>query len=72
MANILNINPSDLLDKEMDRKDFLKHVGIAIVAMTGISAIFKSLLNQPTSQTTRRPAPAGYGSYAYGGQTRNQ
>lgn len=72
MLNVLNINPSDLLEKEMDRKDFLKHVGVAMVALTGISGIFKTLLSQPTSYTSSQKASAGYGSYAYGGQTRNQ
>lgn len=72
MTNILGINPSELLDKEMDRKDFLKHVGVAMIALTGVSAIFKSLVQQPTHQAFTRQASAGYGSYAYGGQVRKQ
>jgi hypothetical protein len=72
MLSILNINPSDLLEKEMDRKDFLKHVGVAMVALTGISAIFKTLLYQPTSHTSGQKTSAGYGAYAYGGQSRHQ
>jgi hypothetical protein len=70
MSNILNINPSDLLEKEMDRKDFLKHVGVAMVALTGVSALFKTLLQHPTGQTASHPRPMGYGSMAYGGQVR--
>lgn len=63
------INAAALMQKEMDRKDFLKHVGIAAVALTGISAILRVLSEQPTSvapsSTSRRSF--GYGSLPYGG-----
>lgn len=70
MANIIGINPEELLSKEMDRKDFLKHVGVAMIALTGVSAIAKTLLQQPTAQSTTRQTPMGYGAYSYGGQVR--
>lgn len=52
-----------LLQKEMDRKDFLKHVGLGFVALTGIAALIKTLngVGQPNRQS------AGYGSSTYGG-----
>jgi hypothetical protein len=51
-----------LLSKEMDRKDFLKHVGIAVIAVTGVSGVISSLtkLDVPSKKT------AGYGGSAYG------
>ena len=58
-------NIAKLLDKEMDRKDFLKHVGIAAVAMTGAGAILKTLSQQPTSRTANQAY--GYGGSVYGG-----
>ena len=32
-----------LLDKEMDRRDFLKHVGILILALLGITTLLETL-----------------------------
>lgn len=54
---------NDLMQKQMDRRDFLKHVGIAFVALTGVSALVKTLnmVSGPKSQTM------GYGANVYGG-----
>jgi hypothetical protein len=60
---MLNINAAKVLQKEMDRKDFLKHVGIAAVALTGASAIIKLLADQPTQKSQQ----VGYGGSVYGG-----
>jgi len=62
---MLNINAASLLQKQMDRKDFLKHVGIAAIALTGVSAIVKTLVDQPTVQNVQKQA--GYGGSVYGG-----
>jgi hypothetical protein len=62
---MLKVDASKLLQKEMDRKDFLKHVGIAAVALTGASAILKVLVDQPTRQKVQQQA--GYGGSVYGG-----
>lgn len=58
---------NDLMQKQMDRRDFLKHVGVAFVALTGISAIVKTLnmVSGPKSQTV------GYGASVYGGVKSN-
>lgn len=53
-----------LLETEMDRKDFLKNVGIAAVALTGASAVVKALSQQSVKPVARS---AGYGGSAYGG-----
>lgn len=59
---------NNLLTKKMDRKDFLKHVGIAVVAVTGLSAIIKTLAPVQTKQpSVARSNSSGYGSSAYGG-----
>lgn len=60
---MLKINAAKILQKEMDRKDFLKHAGIAAVALTGASAILKVLAEQPTKKSQQ----VGYGGSAYGG-----
>lgn len=60
---------NDILQKEMDRKDFLRHVGIATVAVVGIPAIIKAL-NQIGDRPTL-PKNLGYGSSVYGGGDTN-
>lgn len=52
-----------LLQKEMDRKSFLKHVAIGFAALTGIAAVVKTLngIGSGKSQSM------GYGSATYGG-----
>lgn len=54
----------ELLEKEMDRKDFLKTVGVAIVALTGATAVLRTL-SEPSAPRERRTN--GYGSSSYGG-----
>ncbi|USN96755.1 MAG: hypothetical protein H6797_00955 [Candidatus Nomurabacteria bacterium] len=52
---------SDLLNKQMDRQDFLKHVGIGLIAITGLSSALRFLSIQ------QHKVEGGYGSAAYGG-----
>jgi hypothetical protein len=51
-----------LLQKEMDRKDFIKHVGIGFAAILGITTILKTISTMSGSQKT-----VGYSSGVYGG-----
>lgn len=52
-----------LLQKEMDRRDFLKHVGVGLVALTGASALVRTLNGVGSPQVRA----GGYGASAYGG-----
>jgi len=66
--NIQKLGIDELLQKEMDRKDFLKHVGVAMVAMTGVSALVRSLTQHPLAgQQNQVSQMQGYGSMPYGG-----
>ncbi len=63
-----------LLQKEMDRKDFLKHVGIGVALMTGAATILKTLNNFGAGSSAGDAATVGaatssfgYGIDAYGG-----
>ena len=59
-----------ILDTEVDRKDFLKLVGLGAVAAIGVTSIVKAV-----TPIERKPAQAqntGYGSMAYGGTTKAQ
>lgn len=58
-----------LLQKEMDRKDFLRHVGVAAAVIVGIPTLLGALGrlqsgSQPASQSF------GYGASAYGGDSK--
>lgn len=61
-------NFKDLLQKPMDRKDFLKHVGVGLVALTGVTTVVNSLINGNVKPLNRQQgAGMAYGSSAYGG-----
>lgn len=53
-----------LLQKQMDRKGFLKHVAIGFAAIAGISTIAKTL---NTMTHSGKNQSMGYGSNTYGG-----
>jgi hypothetical protein len=53
-----------LLQKEMDRKGFIKHVAIGFAAIAGITAIAKTL---NTMTNSGKSQSMGYGSSSYGG-----
>jgi hypothetical protein len=64
---VVRKNVQNLLEKEMDRKDFLKHIGIAVVMVTGVGAVLSSLTQQKPSILQQNQAQ-GYGSMPYGGR----
>lgn len=51
-----------LLEKQVDRKDFLKHLGFGVVALTGVTALTKSMNGFGSRQQT-----SGFGAGVYGG-----
>lgn len=60
-----------LLTKKMDRKDFLKHVGVAVIAMTGVAALIRTLSSVTTTEEVVATKPQvarkrGYGNSGYG------
>jgi len=52
-----------LLQKEMDRKEFIKHVGIGFAAIIGLTTILKTI----NSMSGNSKKSLGYSSGAYGG-----
>lgn len=60
-SNIIKI-----LDKPMDRKDFLKHIGVGSLFVFGGSMIWQGL--QEASKQPAGKTAAGYGASAYGGK----
>ena len=60
-----------LFTKNMNRKEFLAHVGAALFAVVGISSLIKHLIkfNEESSNSARPVASSsgGYGGASYGG-----
>lgn len=56
---------AELLQKEMDRKEFLRHVGIAAAVIIGLPTLL-NVLSRMQSGSLRQQS-AGYGSMPYGG-----
>ena len=57
-----------ILEKPMNRKQFLGYIGAALLAMVGVSGMIKALLHHESSNN--RQVAEGYGSTAYGGANR--
>lgn len=57
---------SALLNKKMDRQNFLKHVAVGMVAISGAGAALR-LLNQNQKPAATTSQSVGYGGSAYGG-----
>ncbi|MFZ1801581.1 MAG: hypothetical protein WAW62_04135 [Candidatus Saccharimonas aalborgensis] len=56
-----------LLEKPMDRRDFLKHIAIGLLLASGASSIIRSL--GQLSTTGKQVSAAGYGASVYGGKS---
>lgn len=52
-----------LLQKKMDRREFIKHVGIGFAALIGVSAVLRTM----SSMGGNKQQSVGYGSSTYGG-----
>jgi Trp operon repressor len=58
---------NSLLQKPMNRLDFLKHVGVGIAAITGAAMVVKTM-NSLGNATSSKQQSVGYGSAVYGGK----
>lgn len=56
-----------ILQKRMDRKDFLKHIAFSAVAMVGVTSLIKAL--NPADVMPSQKTASTYGGSAYGGKT---
>lgn len=59
----MNVHVASLLEKEMDRKEFLVFLGIVLLAVTGISGFLKTTTH---ALNTPQKAKEGYGASPYG------
>ncbi|HUO62041.1 MAG TPA: hypothetical protein VMT96_01135 [Candidatus Bathyarchaeia archaeon] len=58
----LNTQVTALLSKKMDRQDFIRHVAVGIVFLTGASTVLKLLAPEQESSSS-----TGYGGSTYRG-----
>ena len=58
-----------ILSIELDRKDFLKAVGIGLVAATGVTQVVSSVVKQTSSSSPKQNMNFGYGASVYGGRS---
>ena len=66
----MNKQIDDILQKRMDRKDFLKHVGMGVAIITGTAGLvklFKPSQNKVSKSNQTQHVAMGYGASAYGG-----
>jgi Trp operon repressor len=62
---------TDILHKDMSRKEFLATLGFGIATIAGFSTILKMLGKEnPWQQDHQATQQFGYGGGAYGGQKR--
>ncbi|MEO8391993.1 MAG: hypothetical protein ABI700_03285 [Chloroflexota bacterium] len=54
-----------LLTKPMNRKEFLVHIGLLIFALTGMSALLKTL-SDPHVSNKHTKSTTGFGARRYG------
>jgi hypothetical protein len=71
---MLNIDTTKVMNKEMDRKQFLRNVGIGVIALTGITAALRAIGQISSTSDTSQIQSDGsansvsaYGGSVYGG-----
>lgn len=57
-------NLQRLFDKQMTRREFLAHIGTAVLIVVGVKGLLDHLGNFSSPE---KPASRGYGSSSYGG-----
>lgn len=57
-----------LFTKEMNRREFLAHLGAGLLTLVGISGVLRALVEYNGKTSSRRRFHSGYSSGVYGGQ----
>jgi len=53
-------------NKEMDRKDFLKYSGLAVLSVVGLKAVANLLTKQDNQKLSKNESSRGFGGGKYG------
>ena len=67
MPNQIQHHFENLLETEVDRREFLAYCGATFLGVLGVSGLIKAL-TQSNPSTSRRTTSGGYGSSTYGGK----
>lgn len=62
----MNNKTFGILHAEMDRREFLRHIGLGMLMLTGAGMIFKSL-TVANRESVGKKNLGGYGMSTYGG-----
>ena len=62
---MINKNVAQLLNKEMDRKDFLKYTGGVVLAVIGVTGLLNTIFKL-SGNDSNQAQTSGYGSTPYG------
>lgn len=65
----MNKQLNEILQRRMDRRDFLKHVGLGMLVLTGLAGVLKVLKPQEKPGSQSPSIASGYGASVYGGQS---
>lgn len=65
MSNLLQHQFENLLETEVDRREFLAYCAAALLGVLGVSGLLQALTQAPT--TKQNSATGGYGASTYGG-----
>lgn len=66
MSHSIQDHFENLLETEIDRREFLAYVGAALLGVLGVSSLLKILTQTPSN---KKSASGGYGSSTYGGKS---
>lgn len=69
MKNSIKNASTKLLNKSMTRKEFLAHVGMGVLTVTGVTAALNAMNSSDSTGTTSskfKKKKSGYGGSAYG------
>jgi hypothetical protein len=58
---------NELLDRKMDRQEFIKNIGMGLVAISGMGTALRLLAPKQHDATPNTHYGYGYGGSAYGG-----
>ncbi len=63
----MNKHIQTIIDKPMNRKEFLGYIDATVLAVIGVSGMLKALLNHSNTSSTNHHVADGYGFTPYGG-----
>jgi hypothetical protein len=64
-------NIQTILNKRMDRKEFIQHLGVGSLFLLGGGMFYQAIMNSQQQGKVSRATTKGYGASAYGGQRRS-